>query len=415
MNLYFETYGCSANQNNTEIMYGLVVKASHKIVENPGEADVVIINTCIVKGPTETKIRRRIQDLQKLNKPIIVAGCMPDVRSQELRLKNVYLLGVKHIKDLSKLLSSFQSCLSQNCEIKISTEKIHKNPVVGITQISEGCLGACAFCATKLAKGSLYSFPEDYILASVKSDLEKGCKEIWLTSQDLASYCLDTGKPKLPELLKKILALPYDFYLRLGMMNPNNVMKIKCELLEIFKNEKVYKFLHIPVQSGSNNILKAMNRFYTREDFLTLVNEFRKEIPNITLSTDIIVGFPQENEQDFNETLDLLKEVKPEFLNLSKYCAMKGTSASELKQVSREIVIKRAIETQKLYKSLQDNSKWLGWQGKVLVNEKSKGRFFARNLYYKRIFVGLKENLFGKFVEAKVKETKKNFLIGDKI
>jgi len=416
MKLYFETYGCSANQNNTEIMQGLVVRQGHKLVEKPGESDAIIINTCIVKGPTETRIRRRTQDFQKLNKPIILAGCMPDVRSQDLKLKNVYLLGVKHIKDLPKLLSSLnQNYLANQAEIKISTEKIPKNPVIGITQISEGCLGNCAFCATKLAKGSLYSFPQEDILNSVKSDLEKGCKEIWLTSQDLASYGLDSGNPKLPELLNKILCLPFDFYLRLGMMNPNNVTKIKKDLIKIFKNEKVYKFLHIPVQSGSNRILKEMNRFYTHEDFLELVNEFRKEVPNIVISTDIIVGFPGEAEQDFKETLDLLKEVKPEILNLSKYWPMKGTPASKLKQVPREIVIKRVTETQNIYKSLQNNSKWQGWQGKVLVNKKSKKGFFARNLFYKRVLIKSKENLSGKFLEVIIKETNKNCLIGDKI
>lgn len=418
MKLYFETYGCSANQNNTEIMQGLVVKAGHKLVNSPEKADAIIINTCIVKGPTETKIKRKIQDLQKLDKIIIVAGCMPDIRKNELVGNKIYLLGVKHIKDLPKLLFSFQSCLSQNCEIKISTEKIPQNPVIGITQISEGCLGNCSFCSTKLAKGSLYSFPEDDIVNSVKSDLKKGCKEIWLTSQDNASYGLDLGEPKLPELLKKILALPYNFYLRIGMMNLNNVIKIKDSLIEIFKHEKVYKFLHIPVQSGSNKILKAMNRFYTRKDFLGIVKEFRKEIPSTTISTDIIVGFPGETEQEFKETLDLLKEVKPEFLNLSKYWPMRGTLASKLKQVSREIVIKRAIDIRKLYLSYLDNSKWIGWEGKALLNEISKQRVFARNLFYKRIFIkanNQNENLLGKFIEVKIKGTKKNFLLGNKI
>ncbi|MEM4230733.1 MAG: tRNA (N(6)-L-threonylcarbamoyladenosine(37)-C(2))-methylthiotransferase [Candidatus Pacearchaeota archaeon] len=417
MKLYFETYGCSANQNNTEIMQGIAIKHNHILVDSFEKADVILINTCIVKGPTETKIRRRIQDLQKLNKPIIIAGCMSEIRKNEIKQDKIYFLGVKHIKDLPKLLNSFSSYIGEQKEIKISIEKIHKNPVIGITQISEGCFGNCSFCATKLAKGSLYSFPEEDIIASVKSDLKKGCKEIWLTSQDNASYGVDLGKQKLLQLLRKIIALPYDFYLRLGMMNPNNVIKIKNELIEIFKHKKVYKFLHIPIQSGSNKILKKMNRLYTKKDFLYLVKEFRKEIPNITISTDIISGFPGETEKDFKETLNLLKKIKPEVLNLSKYWPMKGTLASKFKQIPREIVKNRIKKVQQIYKSFLNNSKWIGWQGRVLVNEKAKipHAFWARNPYYKRVLINSKENLFGKFIDVKITGIKKNFLIGNQI
>jgi MiaB-like tRNA modifying enzyme len=350
-----------------------------------------------------------------LGKIVVVAGCMPNIRKDELKGKNLYLLGTKNITDLPKLLRSLKDHLTSKCEVKISTEKIPKNKVIGITQLSEGCLGNCTYCATKLAKSNLYSFPQQDILESIRNDLKNGCKEIWITSQDNSAYGFDrpNPKPELPDLLKKIIALPGDFFVRIGMMNPNHLLMFKDEMIEIFKNKKVYKFLHIPVQSGSNKILKEMNRFYSKEDFLGLVNDFRKQVKDITISTDIIVGFPGETEKDFKETLDLLIKTKPEVLNLSRYWPMKGTGASKLNQVPTEIAKKRAAATQKTFKDSIDNSKWLGWSGKALVTEKTKQGFCARNEFYKRILIKTKKNILGKFVNVKIVGTNRNYLIAD--
>jgi len=412
MNIYFETYGCAANQNNTEIMSGLVKKAGHKITEL-NNAEIVVINSCIVKGPTENKVKSRILKMQKLGKIVIVAGCMPNLRKNELKLSRVYLLGTKNILDLPKLLSSMKNILIDKCEVKISKEKIPKNKVIGITQISEGCLGNCTYCATKLAKGDLYSFSESDILASIKNDIKNGCKEIWITSQDNSAYGLDKGKYRLPELLRKILKIDNEFYLRIGMMNPNHLMKFKDEMIEIFKDPKVYKFLHIPCQSGSNKILKEMNRSYTSEEFIELAKDFKKHIPNITFSTDIIVGFPGETEKDFQDSLEILKMVRPGVLNLSRYWAMRGTKAANMKQVPSEVSKKRAAKTQFMFKSLIDNSGWIGWQGQALVNEKTKQGFFARNSSYKRILIKSKKDIFGKFLDIKISSLSKNYLLGN--
>jgi MiaB-like tRNA modifying enzyme len=413
--VYFETYGCSANQNNTEIMSGLLVKAGYNLAENPEKADFIIINSCIVKGPTENRIKSRINELSRLGKQIIVAGCMSDVRTLELSKLNVKLLGVKNIKLIVNLLESGSKEMFNDKEIKLSTSKISRNPCVSITQISEGCLGDCSYCATKLAKGSLYSFPEQDILASIEHDLTKGAKakEIWLTSQDNAIYGIDKDKPQLPELLSKIISLPYEFMLRIGMLNPKATSEIKEQLADIINNSKVYKFLHIPVQSGSNKILKAMNRNYTKEDFVELIKFFKQQIPEISIATDIIVGFPGESEEDFKETFSLIEQIKPDFINVSRFWPMQGTEAAEMKQIPAETMGQRAIEILELYKSQLDNQSWIARKEKCLINLKNKRGFFARNPSYKRILVdNAKESDFGKFVDVEVTGTLKNYLAG---
>ncbi len=357
--VYFETYGCQANKNNTEIMKGLVRQAGLEITNNPDVADILVINTCIVKEPTEKKIERRISDLIKLypKKPLIIAGCMPQVR--KIKQENIFLLGTHHIKDITKLIRKIyenkvdEDFVSERNEEKLCLPKIPEKRDVGITQISEGCVGNCTFCITRLAKGKLFSYSEEKILKNIKNDLQSGAKEIWITSQDNAAYGLDKGKRKLPDLLRKILSLKGKFKVRVGMMNPENVLPILDELVEIYKHKKMKKFLHIPVQSGSNKILKLMNRRYKVEDFIKIVDSFKKEIPDLTLWTDIIVGFPGETEKDFEESLNLVKKIKPSFINISRFWVRKGTPAEKMKQLPQQEVKKRVKKLISLFKEIK--------------------------------------------------------------
>lgn len=351
--VYIETYGCAANQNNSEIMRGLLSSAGLELTTNPKIADLLIINTCIVKSPTESKMRDRILKLQELNKPLIVAGCLPEVRATRLKTPNLYLLGTNHVKDILKLIRKIidkkyteKEFLSANKEIKLGLPKISSNKLVGITQISEGCLNECSFCLTRLAKGKLFSYPKEEVIKNIKNDL-KNCKEIWLTSQDLASYGLENGKRELPDLLNSIIEIKGKFQVRLGMMNPENILPILNELIDGYKSQKIRKFLHIPLQSGSNRILKLMNRKYTQEQFSSIVEKFRKEIPGIIIWSDIIVGFPQETEQDFQETISLLKKLKLNFIHISRYWPMSGTKAASMQQIDRDIIKQRIIKLNK--------------------------------------------------------------------
>jgi len=422
--IYTETFGCSANRNNTEIMKGILRQAGFDTVIKASIADMMILNTCVVKGPTEKKIERRILDLQRFDKPIIVAGCMPEVRSKELnKMNNVYLIGTHHYQDILNLIYDIvkgrykqEKYLTKKNEIKVCVPKIRQNKTTGITQISEGCLGTCNYCLTRFAKGKLFSYPREKIIENIDKDLDEGCKEIWITSQDNAAYGLDNGKRELPKLLKEILKLEGKFLVRVGMMNPNNVLPILDELIEIYKSEKMFKFLHIPLQSGSDEVLEEMNRFYSVKDFVYIVDKFRKAIPEITIATDIILAYPDEGRQDFVKTFDVIKKMQPDVVNFSKYWAMKGTAAAEEKQIDVKIAIKRAKEFAKMHVEMlmKKNKKWLGWEGKVLVDDWKNENFIARNNTYKQIIVKSKRrDLMGKFVDIKIVETSVNYLVGE--
>ena len=392
MNIYIETYGCSANINNSEILAGLLSQAGYNIINNESIADTIILNTCIVKGKTENKIKRRIQDLKESKKLLIITGCMPETDAKQIQSLNhkTILLGTHHFKEITKIIKDYHEnnlsdkrqeyYLSEQDEEKLNLHKKPQNKLISIIQISEGCLGNCTYCKTRLAKGKLFSYSQEKILSSIKSDLQNGAKEIWITSQDNASYGIDT-KDKiqlLPQLLKEILKLPHKFKLRLGMMNPNNLLNIQDEMIEIYKSPKLYKFLHIPIQSASNKVLKHMNRPYKAEQVEEIINKFREEFPDITIATDIIIGYPTETDKDFNESLKFIQTNKPDVFNLSKFSSHKGTNAHSLKELPIETLNKRNIEIMKAHQetALENKQKFKDKIIKVLVNKKLQPQLY---------------------------------------
>jgi MiaB/RimO family radical SAM methylthiotransferase len=258
-------------------------------------------------------------------------------------------------------------------------------------------------------KGKLFSYPMDAIRQDVKSHLKAGCKEIWITSNDTGAYMAEQGgKQKIVELLENILSVPVDFKLRLGMMNPGNTITILNQLIKIYKNPKMFKFLHIPMQSGNDDILKLMNRKYNVNDFIKVIEAFRKEIPEITISTDIIVGFPSETEGQFQDSLNLVEKIKPDVLNISRYAAREGTIAAKMKQHSTNELKRRSRLMTELYRKIafENNKKWLNWQGKILIDEKGskEGSFIGRNYCYKPVVVKRSFNL-GDEVDVKITDT----------
>ncbi|MBI5148460.1 tRNA (N(6)-L-threonylcarbamoyladenosine(37)-C(2))-methylthiotransferase, partial [Candidatus Pacearchaeota archaeon] len=428
-NIYIETYGCSANQNNSEIIAGILKQAGLDITDSLQIADIVILNTCIVKGPTEQRMISRIKELSKLNKKFIIAGCMPDVHSfliKEIAPKAL-LIGSHHVHEIGKAIKRLvegridekfqQQLISKENEIKVCVPKIRQNKIIGITQILEGCLGECKYCITRFAKGKLFSYPASKIVENIKQDLNEGCKEIWLTSQDNAAYGLDFDPlrinkrdekitiSRLPYLLNDILSIKGNFYVRLGMMNPDHVLPILNELIECYKSEKMYKFLHLPIQSGSDKILMEMNRKYKVKDFLRIVREFRKYFPYLTLSTDIIVGYPTEMNGDFEKTVNLIKEIKPQLLNISRFHGHAGTEAARLKQLDDKIIKKRSSLLTKLHSqiALEENKKLIGKEFKILVNKHGFGKtWLARTQDYRLIALHSEKNLLGKFINVRI-------------
>ncbi|MBS3073068.1 tRNA (N(6)-L-threonylcarbamoyladenosine(37)-C(2))-methylthiotransferase [Candidatus Pacearchaeota archaeon] len=339
MKVFVKTYGCTFNQRDGQAIEGVLAKAGFILVENEESADIIVVNTCGVKEVTQNKI---INYIKSLKKPTLVGGCL--TKMVDFSKLNVHIFDTNTISQLPhQIKNNLKENISNVKENHLKLPVIETNDIQ-IIPIAEGCLGNCTYCSVKFARGNLKSYTIDEIVNSIHA------KKILLTSQDNGCYGLDINT-NLIELLNKILELKQDFKLRIGMMNPEHVIKMLPELIEIYKDPRVIKFIHIPVQSGSNKVLKEMNRKYTIEQFKKIVNGFRKAIPDICISTDIIVGYPTETEEDFLGTKKLLKELKLEIVNLSKFASRPKTLASQLKPISQEAIKERSKILTKIIKN----------------------------------------------------------------
>ena len=372
--IFVEAYGCSASFADSEMISGLIVNGGHTLATDSSESDLNLIVTCSVKDTTANKMMHRIKSLKA--KPLIVAGCLPKAAEQsnvEKITENASLLGPNSLgKTLdvinSTLIGKKQIALEDSDLSKVGLPKVRLNSAVGIVEIASGCMSECTFCQTKLAKGDLSSYRLGDIVRQVQTEIKEGCKEVWLTSTDNGCYGFDIGTD-LPTLVNAVSEIPENFMVRVGMMNPMYMSRIKQELIESYDNEKVFKFLHIPVQSGSNKVLNDMKRGHTSETFREIVKKAKDRFENFTISTDIIVGFPSETEEDFQKTLALLDETKPDVVNLSKYSARPGTDAAELKQIdAAEIKRRSKIIFEQINKiSLESNQKMDRLERKSIV------------------------------------------------
>ncbi|MCD5396163.1 MAG: tRNA (N(6)-L-threonylcarbamoyladenosine(37)-C(2))-methylthiotransferase [Candidatus Pacebacteria bacterium] len=414
------TYGCKLNQADSELILGLLSESFQKTSEN--ETDFVIINSCGVVEKTERKIKKKIEELKKKNKKIILAGCLPLI-SKDIIKKVDGVLGPKnllHIKEAIEEIKKGKKPIyleeenlnkSKYCRVKV---RLQKNSCIVIVPISEGCLGRCAYCATKLARGKLKSFSIEGILEEVKFALSLGFREIHLTSQDIACFGLDYGEYQLPKLLEKIISLPFEFRIRLGMGNPQHFKQILNSLIEVYKSEKIYKYLHIPVQSGSDRILKEMKRGYRVRDFLEVVEAFKKEFPDLMLVTDVIVGWPEEKNSDFQKTVELIEKIKPRIINITKFSKRPNTEAERLKDLPDRIKTKRSRILDELSKKIKekDGKGFVGRLEEVLVTKKGKKEtYLARPPHFRAVI--LKNAKIGEFLKVKIKEVSVNYLLGE--
>jgi len=416
---YLETYGCSANVADGEIMAGLLKENSLISVEEPGKADVNIIVTCTVKTASSHRMMHRIKRLSSSNLPLVVAGCMPKTERSLIENINpkVSLLGPE---DLNRTVETVKAAIKGVQSIHLEGTilpnllfpRIRRNQIIGIVKISSGCLGNCTFCQVKIAKGELTSYSPISINNEVKEALKNGCKEIWLTSQDNGCYGKDIGTD-LVSLSNSILSIKGDFKIRLGMMNPEYVHNMMDKLMSVLRDEKFFKFLHLPVQCGSNLVLKAMRRTHTVEDFINSVKRFRHDFPLSTLSTDIIVGYPTETEEDFQKTINLIKEIKPDIVNISKYGARPGTQSERMLQLDSRIVKARSKELHRIVQdtTLLNNVQWIGWRGKVLIDEKVRGAVVGRNFAYRPVIIK-KQITLGKVLDIEVINATSACLVG---
>lgn len=390
--------GCAANfgdgekiarifANNYRVVFGMPKEATNGETEKPA---AFVLNVCTVKGNASAlKLLREAMSTAPEAK-LFVTGCAPkDFREDVARISNkVTFTSLKELqaRDSHTPIAATLIDLGVRSDIPL-----RESPLVGIVNIEEGCLDACAYCSTRLVKGRLYSYPVADIVQQVKNLVADGCVEIQLTGQDCGCYGFDTGT-NLAELVQRILdEVPGDYKMRLGMGNPRHMLRYTDSLLKCFDDERVYKFIHLPVQSGSEDILKAMNRKHSAQDYVDLAEAFNR-IPRFTLSTDLIVGFPGESERDFLDTLALLEKTRPTVCNITRFVPRPNTPAYNMTgAVPDSIKHERSAALAEAFQQIaaQNNSRWIGTTETVVIEKNGyrKGTYIARNAAYRPVAI----------------------------
>jgi threonylcarbamoyladenosine tRNA methylthiotransferase CDKAL1 len=419
--VFIKNFGCASNTADGEILAGCLKQAGYTLTPNESRADLLIYNTCAVKGPTENRIINEMKNAPK-NKKIVVAGCLPRISFERMQREVKFdgavgpAVGNEIVKVVKRVFAG-ETVVNLGAVEKplLSLPRQTTNPVISIIPISYGCLGSCSYCCVVHARGRLQSYSINEITERIKRDYTLGAKEFWITSQDTASYGRDVHTD-LAELLVSIDSLEDDFQVRVGMMTPNLVTDMQNRLIWAYENKKIFKFLHLPIQSGDDTVLQYMRRFYTVAEFCGIVDAFKMTYPEITLATDVIVGFPGETEEAFQNTLVLLDKIKPDVVNVSKFFARPRTLAWDLKEglVDREEIKRRSTVAAELAKRLsaERNQRWMGWCGDVIIDEKGKveGSWIGRNFAYKPIVIKSADDLLGKKIQVQVVEALGTYL-----
>lgn len=426
--VWVEAFGCSANIADAEIIKGILCNNGYELTSIRKNSDVSVLVTCAVKDATEHRMISKIKRYSK-EKPLVVAGCLPKTSKKliESYSPDSSLMGPQSLDRTLQVVDASLNgrkvvALEDSMSTKVNFPRLRLNPVISIIEISSGCLSECSFCQTKLAKGSLKSYRIGEIVRQMEDDVAANCKEIWLTSTDNGCYGLDL-KTDLVELLEKCSNIEGEYKIRVGMMNPMYVPRFLDRLISLYRNnDKIFKFLHMPVQSGSERILRKMKRGHTAKIFLDVVKELRKKIPEITIATDIITGFPSESESDFEETLNLIEESQPEVINSSRYSPRPGTVASKYPRLNTKIVKERSTRLHEIIKktSMSRNQMWYGWKGKILIDELlENGKIQGRNYAYRPVIINLPraekfdpKRLLGHYLSVKVVEISNYSLLG---
>jgi len=406
MRFYVESYGCTMNQGETEMIAEAWEREGEERVDSPADADKALIGTCVVIGKTEERMKRRIEELQKEVSNVIVSGCLPPIDSSE------------EIKKMFSRSTCDLNFLEPDDVRMISPIERQKDlSTVGTIPIASGCYGDCTYCITKFARGDLKSRPPGKIKKRFKELLSYSTREIRLTCQDAALYGRDISID-INELLETLLDIDGDHRIRVGMMNVDTLKDIKDKFIELMEDDRIYSFLHLPLQSGSDKVLESMNRRYTAEEWKEITKDFRRKFPDLTLSTDMIVGFPGETEEDFEKSKEMVKEVEPDIVNVTRFSPREGTKAAgmEKKVHSREKKRRSKEMTDLRFEISRNlNEGYVGRKTKALVLEEGKGDSLkARMDNYKVIVLKNEdEELIGEHVDIKVKDAEDIYLVGE--
>jgi threonylcarbamoyladenosine tRNA methylthiotransferase CDKAL1 len=405
MLVYVKTFGCSSNRAETAAIKELIMAAGFRLTLSPRDSDAVIVNTCTVRSETERKVLKYLSALA--GKKVVVTGCMAAAQPALIadHAPNFSIVTPHNLPSIPHALRMSSRTVTLNPSNSMPEPAPYVMGAKYTIAISRGCLGNCSYCIVKLARGKLVSLPEDRILSYVSHAVKSGAWEIQISAQDTGVYGNDLGT-NLPNLLGKITHVGGSFRVRLGMFNPSSVQPYIERLVASFESSKIYKFVHIPVQSGSDRTLESMERCYTVSLFKEIVASFRFKYPKITFFTDIIVGYPGETDEDFEKTCEMIKSVRPDKTHIARFSPRPHTTASFLKQTP-EVIKKRRSEALALLVSKIQLEKNVEYVGKTfeatIVDRYLHGGMIARTDEYKTVAIsGCKPSMLGRRVLVKV-------------
>jgi len=374
--LWLKTFGCSHNVSDSEYMQGLLSAYGYTFTESKHAADLWVLNSCTVKDPSQAAFMNLVKEAQTHEKGLVVAGCVPqaDRKLRDSGLSEVSMVGVQQI---DKIVEVVEQTLQGNTVRHLGQRralpaldlpKIRRNPLVEIIPLSTGCLGACTYCKTRYARGALGSYAPEVILERVSAVIKEGVTEVWLSSEDTGAYGRDINT-SLSQLLDQIVELlPEDVMLRVGMTNPPFILSQLDSIARVLNHPNVFSFLHIPVQSASNVVLEKMFREYTIEEFCTVADYLLKNVPSMTVATDIICGFPGETDEDFDLTMALIEQYRFGIVNISQFYPRPGTPAAKMKRVPTQIAKDRSRRLTRLFESLTPYATMDGTEHKIWIN-----------------------------------------------
>jgi len=343
---HIETYGCTSNRGESREIERRLRDAGHHRVGTPDDADVAILNTCTVVEKTERNMLRRAHELSEATADLYVTGCMALAQGEEFARADIDG-EVLHWDEVPEAVTNGE------CPTTTPDAEPILDGVIGILPIARGCMSDCSYCITKQATGKIDSPPIEENVAKARALVHAGAKELRITGQDTGVYGWDKGERTLHRLLDRICDIDGDFRVRVGMANPKGVHGIREELADVFAdNEELYNFLHAPVQSGSNDVLGDMRRQHQVSEYRAVVDTFDDALDYWTLSTDFIVGFPTETDRDHEQSMALIRETRPEKLNVTRFSKRPGTDAAEMKGLGGTIKKERSKAMSELKRSI---------------------------------------------------------------
>ena len=412
------TIGCQMNKADSERVASFLEERAFVLLPNFKEAELVILTTCGIRQSAEDRVYGLVNQIRKANSEavVIITGCLAKRKDVMRRLKGQ----VDLFMPINELPNIFELLKNSHLEKKFDTEEVrlaagekylsiqpkHHSPFTAFVPVGNGCDNFCSYCVVPYARGREVYRSSEEVLAEVKKLLTDGYKEIFLIAQNVNSY--RDGEKTFSDLLKKILALPGEFWVRFSSSHPKD---LSDELIALFAEKKMCPHLHLAMQSGDNEILDRMNRRYTIEHFYELVKKARVVLPEIAVTTDVIVGFPGETEEQFANSVKAFQELEFDLAYVSQYSPRPGTVSSLMEDdISKKEKDRRDKILVKILEEsgLKKNQKYLGKEVLVLVDGKNKkGKYYGKTASFKNVWLAVPEkipadSLIGNFVKTKI-------------